>query len=114
MINNPKVSVVLSVYNGQDSIGETINSILNQTFTDFELIIVNDCSTDNTTVLLNKFTYDKRVIIIFNDKNIGLTKSLIKGISFSKGELIARIDSGDLMKIDRLEKQVNSQSNKLK
>lgn len=97
-------SVVMAVYNGEKYIKETIDSVLNQSFTDFEFIIVNDGSTDNTTSILAGYT-DKRIQII-NQKNVGLSKSLNNGIAYAKGKYIARIDADDRCHINRLEKQL--------
>jgi len=103
----PKVSVIMSVYNGEKYLKEAIESILNQTFRDFEFIIVDDGSTDKTPEILNEYAKkDKRIKIITNPKNIGLTKSLNKALKIAKGEFIARIDADDISLPERLEKQV--------
>jgi len=105
--NYPKVSVLLSVYNGQDFLKETIESVLNQTYKNFEFIIINDASTDDSKkILLDYKKKDNRIILIHNEYNIGLTKSLIKGLKLAKGEFIARQDSGDVSHPERLAKQV--------
>lgn len=103
MKSKPKISVLMSVYNGEKFISESINSILNQTYKDFEFIIVNDGSTDNTLSLINSFN-DSRIKVI-NQKNKGLTKSLNIGIKNSKAGLIARIDADDFCDKDRLKLQ---------
>lgn len=102
----PKVSVIMSVYNGERYLRDSIKSILNQTFKDFELLIVDDGSTDNTKEILKTYK-DPRINIITNLENIGLTKSLNKGIHIAKGEYIARQDADDVSRYNRLEKQVN-------
>jgi len=101
----PKISVVMSVYNGEKYIEEAIQSILRQTYQDFEFIIVNDCSTDKTVEIINSFK-DTRIKIIENLENIGLTKSLNKGIKCTKGEYIARMDADDISLPHRFETQV--------
>jgi len=102
-----KISVLMSVYNGEKYISETIESILNQSFEDFEFIIINDGSTDSSQNILNKFsTKDKRIIIL-NQKNIGLTKSLNKGVDIVSGKYIARQDCGDISLASRLYEQYN-------
>jgi len=101
----PKVSILMSVYNGEKYLSESINSILNQTFEDFELIIVNDASTDNSLNILKQYD-DKRIFIINNKKNIGLTKSLNKALKVARGIYIARMDADDISKKTRIEKQV--------
>lgn len=102
---SPKVSVVMSVYNGEKYLPETIDSILNQTFKDFEFIIINDGSTDKTAKILT--SYDDPRIRIFNQENMGLTKSLNRAISLAKGEYIARMDADDISYPERLKKQVD-------
>lgn len=102
---NPRVSVILSVYNGEKYIKQAIESILHQTFKDFELIIIDDGSTDNTSFVLDGFN-DSRIIRVKNEKNIGLVKSLNKGLNIAKGEFIARMDADDVSVSDRFEKQI--------
>lgn len=99
------LSVVMAVYNGEKYIKESIDSVLNQSFTDFEFIIVNDGSTDDTTTILSGYT-DKRMQII-HQKNVGLSKSLNRGIEIAKGKYIARMDADDRCKIDRFKKQLD-------
>lgn len=105
MLKNPKVSVVMAAYNGGEYIGSSIESILNQTLKDFEFIIVNDCSTDNTLDTIRSYN-DERIVIFNNEKNLGQTKSLNIGVGLAKGEYIARIDADDFSYPHRLEKQV--------
>lgn len=101
-----RVSVITSIYNGEKHIRESVSSILNQTFTDFEFIIVNDCSTDNTKRILQSFANkDNRIRLINNNKNIGLTKSLNKALKLTKGKYIARHDADDISLPQRLKKQ---------
>jgi len=100
----PLVSVILPVYNGATYLDESIKSILNQTFTDFELIIVNDGSKDNSLEILRGFQ-DSRIQII-DQKNMGLAATLNKSISLAKGKYIARQDQDDISFPQRLEKQV--------
>lgn len=96
----------MSVYNGQKYLKQSIDSILNQTFTDFEFLIINDGSTDSTSTILNQYN-DPRISIVSNQKNIGLTKSLNNGLKLAKGEYIARMDADDISQPRRLEKQLN-------
>lgn len=104
---NPKVSVLMSVYNGSDFLESAINSILNQTFTDFEFLVVDDDSTDFSLEMIFAWAKkDSRISVIRNDMNIGLTKSLNKAIKEAKGEYIARIDADDISLPDRLTEQV--------
>jgi glycosyltransferase involved in cell wall biosynthesis len=99
----PLVSVVMSVYNGERHVREAIESILNQTFRDFEFIIVNDGSADRTRKILESCK-DGRVVLI-HQENQGLTKALNKGISLARGKYIARQDADDVSKPERLAKQ---------
>lgn len=100
----PKVTVIMSVYNGEKFVGSAIKSILAQTFNDFEFIVINDGSTDKTSEILA--TFDDQRIKVIHQSNMGLTKSLNKGIQLARGEYIARMDSDDVALPERLEKQV--------
>lgn len=103
---NPKISVIMSVYNGEQYLDKGITSILNQTFSDFEFIICDDCSNDNTLDLLNKFAQiDKRIIVIHNEKNMGLAYSLNRCIELSKCDILARQDADDESALNRFEIQ---------
>ena len=102
------ISVVMSVYNGEANIRETIDSILAQSFKDFEFIIINDASTDSTNQILEEYQQkDSRIVLLKNSQNLGLTKSLNKAISYAQGKYIARIDAGDISLPQRLQKQVD-------
>jgi len=104
--NQPLVSVILPVYNDETNIENSINSILNQTYKNIELLIYNDGSNDSTQKIISNI--DSPLIKIFsNNKNIGLTKALNFLISKSSGEIIARQDSDDISYLDRIEKQVD-------
>ncbi len=106
-MSNPKVSVLMCVYNGERYLREAIESILNQSFTNFEFIIVNDASTDNTPKIIKEYTKcDNRIRIFENKENLGLTRSLNKGIKLTKGVYIACQDADDISLPCRLEKQV--------
>ncbi|MDA1905345.1 glycosyltransferase [Bacillus cereus] len=99
------ISVIMSNYNTSEKyLRESIESILNQSFTDFEFIIIDDCSTNNGKSILESFN-DDRVKVIFNEKNLGLAASLNKALQISKGEFVARMDSDDISLETRLEKQ---------
>ncbi len=106
-MSNPAISVIMSVFNAEDTIEDCVKSILNQTFDSFELLIVNDASTDNTHKFLEKFSKkDKRIKIFTNSENIGLTKSLNFMLSKAKGKYIARQDADDISLPKRFEKQI--------
>ena len=104
-MKDPRVTVLMSVYNGGRYLREAIDSILNQTFKDFEFLIVNDGSTDGTAEILQRYN-DHRIKVIENRKNIGFTKSLNKGLRVAKGEFIARMDADDVSEPERLEKEL--------
>ncbi|MGF1491367.1 MAG: glycosyltransferase [Microcoleaceae cyanobacterium] len=97
----PLISVVIPVYNGEQTIQETVESVLSQTFQDFELIVINDGSTDSTLDVLSRFS-DSR-LHVFSYPNAGLPASRNRGIDRASGELIAFIDADDLWTPDKLE-----------
>lgn len=106
MRENPKVTVLMSVYNGERYLSAAIDSILKQTFTDFEFLIINDGSSDNTPKILKNYK-DARIKIINNQRNVGLTRSLNKGLHLAKGDYIARQDADDISLPERIQKQVD-------
>jgi glycosyltransferase involved in cell wall biosynthesis len=108
-VNNiPEVSVIIPTYNRAHLIGRAIKSVLNQTYQDFEIIVVDDGSTDNTEEVVNKFCKKyKNIKYIFHKKNKGEATARNTGIMSSKGQYIAFQDSDDESLPQRLEKQVN-------
>ncbi len=106
MGNYPEITILLPVYNGDKYLKKAIESILKQTFSNFEFIIVNDGSTDNSLEIIKSFN-DPRIKIINNKKNLGLIKSLNIGLEQAKGRYIARLDADDIALENRLEKQYN-------
>lgn len=101
----PKVSVLMAVYNGEKYLREAMDSILGQTFTDFEFIIVDDGSTDRSYHIVSSYG-DGRIRVVRNPANLGLISSLNKGIEHCRGEYIARMDCDDRSLPERLSKQV--------
>lgn len=101
----PLVSVIMPAYNTEKYISEAINSILNQTYKNFELFIIDDCSTDRTVEIIKAYV-DARIRFIYNEKNYGLVYSLNKCINLAKGKYIARMDSDDISLPERLCEQV--------
>ncbi|WP_417535536.1 glycosyltransferase family 2 protein [Methylophaga sp.] len=102
----PKISVVMAVYNGGSYLKLAIDSILNQTFTDFEFIIINDGSTDTTLDVLTEYSsHDERIRVVSRG-NKGLVASLNEGISIARAPFIARMDADDIAFPSRLEKQL--------
>jgi len=106
---NPPISVIIPSYNAEKTILETIESVLKQTYTNFELILINDGSTDQTLELLNKIK-DER-LKIFSFENSGLPTSRNRGIDLSSGEFITFIDADDLWTPDKLDKQFEALKN---
>ena len=104
-MHKPTISVIMPVYNGEKFLNEAINSILTQTFTDYELIIINDGSTDNTEKIVLSYD-DSRIIYVKNEYNLKLIKTLNKGVELAKGKYIARMDADDISLPIRFEKQV--------
>ena len=100
-----KVTVLMSVYNGEKYLREAIDSILRQTFKNFEFLIVDDGSTDSSADIV-RLSDDPRIRLVQNGENIGLIRSLNKGLKLAKGEYIARMDADDISLPERLEKQV--------
>lgn len=103
----PKVTVIMSVYNKEQYLESAISSVLRQSYKNLELIIVEDCSTDNSREILNKFTKFKNIKIILNEKNLGCYSSRNIGISNSTGTIIGFQDADDYTLHTRIEKQVN-------
>jgi len=102
----PTISVIMSVYNEEKYLEESVESILRQTFTNFEFLIIDDFSTDKTLQILQRYqNKDKRVRIFTNQENLGLTKSLNILLKKARGKYIARMDADDISLPDRLLKQ---------
>jgi glycosyltransferase involved in cell wall biosynthesis len=101
----PRVSVVMAVYNGAAYLKPAIDSVLAQTFPDFELIVVNDGSTDASRDIVLA-AGDRRIRLLDNPRNLGLTPSLNRGLEAARGEFIARLDADDVATPDRLARQV--------
>ncbi len=99
------VSVLMPVYNGEKHLRDAINSILNQTYTNFEFIIINDGSTDSSKEIILSYN-DPRIVYVENEKNMGLSATLNKGIDLCTAEYIARMDCDDIAKESRFAKQV--------
>ncbi|MCD6019421.1 MAG: hypothetical protein K0S53_2542 [Bacteroidetes bacterium] len=104
---SPLVSVVMSVYNGENYLREAIESVLNQSYSNFEFIIINDGSSDKSLSIIQSYN-DARIILINNDGNKGLIYSLNKGLEIANGEYIARMDADDICLEKRLELQVDA------
>lgn len=102
----PEISVIMPVYNVEKYINCAIESVLEQTFENFEFIIIDDCSTDHTYDIIAQY-HDKRIVKIRNDSNLGVAASLNKAISIAKSNYLVRMDGDDVSKKDRFEKQLH-------
>lgn len=102
----PKVSILMPVYNAEQYLAQAIESIITQSLTDWELILVNDGSTDGSESIIKRYK-DNRIYYLKNKENIGLIKTLNLGIDYCSGEYIARMDADDMSFCDRLEHQVD-------
>ncbi len=106
----PKISVIMGVYNCADTLEEALDSLLAQTFQDFEVIMCDDGSSDNTAQIAQKYVdaYPDKFVLLTNEKNLGLNKTLNKCLMAAKGEYIARMDGDDISLPERFEKQVKA------
>lgn len=103
-----KVSIVMPVYNAQRFLSQAIDSVLSQSYSDFELIMIDDCSTDNSFEILREYEKkDSRVSVFKNNKNRGVSFTRNFGVKKAKSDYIAFIDSDDMWTADKLEKQIN-------
>ena len=100
--NKYLISVILPAYNAEEYIYAAIDSILQQTYTNFELIVINDASTDHTEEIILSFS-DKRIRYIKNEQNLKLIKTLNKGIALANGKYIARMDADDISMPNRFQ-----------
>ncbi len=101
------ISIIMAAYNAERTIGQAVTSVLNQTYENFELLIIDDCSTDSTLSVAEKFSKkDERVRIIRNSQNSGVSYTRKHGLEEARGEWIAVLDSDDAWTTDKLEKQI--------
>ena len=103
-MNTPLFTVLMPVYNGEKYLREAIDSILNQTLTDFEFLIIDDGSTDNSVQIISSYS-DPRIKFVRNGTNLGISKTLNRGIEIASAEYIARMDADDISYPTRLQKQ---------
>jgi glycosyltransferase involved in cell wall biosynthesis len=108
--SNIDISVILPIYNCKNYISECIDSVLNQTYKNFELIIIDDCSTDGTYELVSSIKTPK-IKLFKKEKNTGYTNSLNFGLSIATGKYVARMDGDDVCHLERFEKQINFMEN---
>ncbi len=105
LMDNPKITVLMPIYNGEKYLQEAIESILIQTFNRFEFLIIDDGSKDNSSEIIQSYA-DERIRYIINRKKLGIPESLNKGLQLAQGEYIAHMDCDDISHPKRLEKQV--------
>lgn len=105
------VSIIMPSYNTASYIEESIKSILNQTYKEWELLIVDDCSTDNTEEIIKPYLHDKRIRFFKNENNSGAAISRNKALREARGKWIAFLDSDDLWMPDKLNKQISFMEN---
>ena len=101
----PKVTVLMPVYNAAKFLRDAVGSILKQSFSDFEFLIIDDGSTDGSQSIISSYK-DSRIKFVQNEKNFGVAKTLNRGLDLSRGEYIARMDADDISKRHRLRKQI--------
>lgn len=103
----PRVSILMAAYNAQEFLREALDDLLVQTFTEFELVVVDDGSTDTTAEILKGYAAsDRRIVIVTNERNLGLPASLNRGLKVCRAPVIARADADDRYMPDRLERQI--------
>jgi glycosyltransferase EpsE len=103
---NPEVTVLMSVYNDEEYLEKSMNSILDQTFSDFEFLIIDDASTDESVSILKSYaSNDERIRLVLNEKNKGLSYNLAEGVEMAEASWIARMDADDIACENRLEVQ---------
>ena len=113
MEKEPLVSIITPLYNSEKFIAETIESVLTQTYTNWEMLIVNDCSKDNGASIVEKYSKkDKRIKLFNNEKNMGVSFTRNRAIDLSNGKYIAFLDSDDLWYKEKLKKQIRMMEEK--
>lgn len=105
-MDNRLVSIIMPVYNSEKFLDKAIQSVLDQTYQEWELVVINDASTDQSKAMLAKYT-DQRIIVIENHENMGIAKTRNRGIELAKGEYISFLDSDDWWLPEKLEHQLN-------
>lgn len=104
------ISVIMAAYNAEKTIGFAVESVLRQTYKNFELLVINDCSTDGTEKIVKEYaSKDNRVKLITNPENLGVSLTRLEGLKQAKGDWIAILDSDDAWMPEKLEKQIELQ-----
>ena len=108
-MNTPKISIIVASYNNADYFIDCYESLISQSEQDWEAVVIDDCSTDNSAETIKELTKnDDRFKVIFNENNIGYQKTLIKGISISSAPIFAKLDSDDALKPDAIKISLNA------
>lgn len=106
MSDTPLVSIVIPVHNAEKYIGKTIESVKSQTYTNWEILLVDDCSLDDSVGVIESYLKDERIVLIKNTENLKAAKSRNRGIEAAKGQLLAFLDADDIWDKDKLTKEV--------
>lgn len=107
MNNSPLISVIMPAYNAEKTLAQAVQSVISQTYCNWELLIIDDCSKDNTYALMQKLQRNSpKIKILKNDQNFGVSESRNKGVQVASGSWIAFLDSDDIWAPNKLEKQV--------
>lgn len=107
---NAQISIIMAAYNAERTIRQAIDSVLAQTYINFELLVVDDCSVDSTKAIVETYErQDSRVRLLCNSVNIGVSRSRLKALNAAKGDWIAILDSDDAWVMDKLQKQMDMQ-----
>ncbi|MBQ4145804.1 MAG: glycosyltransferase, partial [Clostridia bacterium] len=108
-MSKPDISIIMGIYNCADTLDEAIESILNQTYTGWKMIMCDDASTDNTYAVAEKYVkdYPDKFILIKNEKNMGLNYTLNHCLKYADTEFVARMDGDDISHPERFEKEIN-------
>lgn len=104
-MNTPKITVIMPFYNCEKFLDRALTSVLTQSFRDFEVVLINDSSTDGSDSLVKTYIHDKRIRYFVNNEKVGITKNLNFGLSLAKGDIVARMDGDDVSEKDRLKTQ---------
>lgn len=104
------ISIIMAAYNAEKTVGFAVESVLRQTYKNFELLVINDCSTDGTEKIVKEYaSKDNRVKLITNSENLGVSLTRLEGLKQAKGDWIAILDSDDAWMPEKLEKQISLQ-----
>ena len=107
-LESPLISIVITTYNGEKYLHTQLDSIINQTYTNLEIIIIDDCSKDNTQCIINEYALlDKRIKFYYNNNNLGYIKNFEKGIKLSTGKYISLCDQDDVWNLNKTSKLLN-------